>query len=55
MNRTLAGYRMRRRPRPGAANYAGISANRTVWMGMLAGGACAGVAGVNEVAGPLGR
>jgi len=26
-----------------------------VWIAMLAGGACAGIAGVNEVAGPLGQ
>ena len=27
---------------------------RNVWLGMLAGGACAGIAGVGEVAGPIG-
>ncbi|MGE5088964.1 MAG: ABC transporter permease, partial [Candidatus Levyibacteriota bacterium] len=40
---------------PGAATYAGISASRNVWLGMLAGGACAGIAGVNEAAGPIGQ
>jgi simple sugar transport system permease protein len=56
MKRSLAGYQMRVAGlAPGAANYAGISANRTVWISMLAGGACAGIAGVNEVAGPLGQ
>ncbi len=56
MTRSLAGYRMRVAGlAPAAANYAGISASRTVWMGMLIGGACAGLAGVNEVAGPLGQ
>jgi ABC-type uncharacterized transport system permease subunit len=40
---------------PAAANYAGISARRNVWLGMLAGGACAGFAGVGEAAGPIGQ
>ena len=40
---------------PAAANYAGISAHRNIWLGMLAGGACAGIAGVGEAAGPIGQ
>ena len=40
---------------PAAANYAGISARRNVWLGLLAGGACAGIAGVGEAAGPIGQ
>ena len=40
---------------PAAANYAGIDAKRNVWLGMLAGGACAGIAGVGEAAGPIGQ
>jgi hypothetical protein len=40
---------------PAAANYAGISSSRNVWLGMLIGGACAGLAGVGEVAGPIGQ
>jgi simple sugar transport system permease protein len=40
---------------PAAANYAGIDANRNIWLGMLAGGACAGLAGVGEAAGPIGQ
>jgi simple sugar transport system permease protein len=40
---------------PAAALYAGISAPRTIWLGMLIGGACAGLAGVHEVAGPIGQ
>lgn len=40
---------------PAAANYAGISANRNIWLGLLIGGACAGIAGVNEAAGPIGQ
>jgi ABC-type uncharacterized transport system permease subunit len=56
MHRSLAGFRMRVAGlAPAAAVYAGVSPQRTVWIGMLAGGACAGVAGVNEIAGPLGQ
>jgi simple sugar transport system permease protein len=40
---------------PAAANYAGISAKRNVWLGMLIGGATAGIAGVGEAAGPIGQ
>ena len=54
--RTLAGFRMRVAGlAPRAASYAGISAGRTVWIGMLAGGATAGIAGVCEIAGPIGQ
>jgi general nucleoside transport system permease protein len=38
-----------------AGRYAGFSARRAVWVGMLAGGALAGVAGMTEVAGPMGQ
>jgi general nucleoside transport system permease protein len=38
-----------------AARYAGFSLTRTIWWGMLAGGVTAGLAGVGEVAGPLGQ
>jgi len=38
-----------------AARYAGIRANRMTWLSLLIGGAAAGVAGVNEVAGPIGQ
>lgn len=56
MAKSLAGYQMRVAGlAPAAANYAGISAGRTVWMGMLIGGACAGIAGLNEAAGPIGQ
>ncbi len=40
---------------PAAARYAGFSANRAVWLSLLIGGACAGLAGVGEIAGPIGR
>ena len=54
--RTLTGFRMRVAGlAPRAASYAGISAPRTVWIGMLVGGATAGIAGVGEVAGPIGQ
>ncbi len=56
VRRSLAGFQMRVAGlAPAAASYAGISVTRTVWIGMLAGGACAGIAGVNEIAGPLGQ
>jgi general nucleoside transport system permease protein len=56
MRRSLAGFQMRVAGlAPAAANYAGISARRTVWFGMLIGGACAGLAGVSEVSGPIGQ
>ncbi len=37
----------------GAARYAGFNTARAVWIGMLAGGFTAGIAGVGEIAGPL--
>jgi general nucleoside transport system permease protein len=56
MQRSLIGFQMRVAGlAPAAANYAGISASRTVWLGMLIGGATAGIAGVNEAAGPIGQ
>ncbi|MEO8754279.1 MAG: ABC transporter permease [Casimicrobiaceae bacterium] len=56
MRKSLNGYQMRVAGlAPAAANYAGISSRRTVWLGMLIGGACAGLAGVGEVAGPIGQ
>ncbi|MBK9703326.1 MAG: ABC transporter permease [Betaproteobacteria bacterium] len=54
--KSLVGFQMRVAGlAPAAANYAGISATRTIWLGMLIGGACAGVAGVGEAAGPVGQ
>ena len=56
MQKSYVGYQMRVAGlAPAAAHYAGISAPRTVWLGMLIGGACAGLAGVGEVAGPIGQ
>ena len=56
MEKSFVGYQMRVAGlAPAAAHYAGISSPRTVWIGMLFGGACAGLAGVGEVAGPIGQ
>ena len=38
-----------------AARYAGFSAKKMVWIGLLSGGGMAGVAGMSEVAGPMGQ
>ena len=54
--KSLVGFQMRVAGlAPAAANYAGISAKRNVWLGMLIGGAAAGLAGVGEAAGPIGQ
>src|SRR5207244_11657477 len=42
-------------PPPAPATYAATPARRTVWLGMLIGGATAGIAGVGEAAGPIGQ
>jgi len=56
IERSFLGYQMRVAGlAEAAARYAGFSAGRTVWIGMLAGGAAAGIAGVGEVAGPIGQ
>jgi len=53
--RTAAGFRMRVSGlAPAAARYAGFSTGATVWLGMLIGGGAAGLAGILEVAGPIG-
>jgi len=56
MYRSFAGFQMRvaGEAEP-AARYAGFSAKRTIWTGLLAGGAMAGIAGMSEVAGPMGQ
>ncbi len=38
-----------------AARYAGFSAKRMIWVGLLCGGGMAGLAGMSEVAGPMGQ
>ena len=56
MNRSYAGFRMRvAGEAPDAARYAGFSAHRMIWTGLLLGGAAAGLAGMGEVAGPMGQ
>jgi simple sugar transport system permease protein len=56
LGKSYVGYQMRVTGlADAAARYAGFSARRTIWIGMLAGGGAAGLAGVGEVAGPLGQ
>jgi simple sugar transport system permease protein len=56
MNRSFLGYQMKVAGQAeNAGRYAGFSAKRTIWLGMLAGGALAGIAGMAEVAGPVGQ
>lgn len=38
-----------------AATYAGFKYNKLVWIGLLCGGAAAGIAGVGEICGPIGQ
>ena len=40
---------------PRAARYAGFGENGAIWIGLLTGGAAAGIAGFFEMAGPLGQ
>ena len=40
---------------PGAAGYAGFSAKKAVWISLLLAGFAAGIAGMSEVAGPIGQ
>jgi simple sugar transport system permease protein len=54
--RTFAGYRMTVAGlAPAAAAYAGFGEKRNIWLALLLGGAAAGLAGICEVAGPIGR
>ena len=56
MNHSFTGFRMRvAGEAAAAARYAGFSASRMIWAGLLAGGAAAGIAGMGEVAGPMGQ
>ncbi len=56
LDRTVAGYRLRVVGlAPGAARYAGFSERRAVWFCLLLSGGLAGLAGVCEVAGPIGQ
>ena len=54
--RTFAGYRMTVAGlAPAAAAYAGFGEKRNIWLALLLSGAAAGLAGICEVAGPIGR
>jgi len=56
MNKSFMGYQMKVAGQAEhAGRYAGFSAKRSVWIGMLAGGAMAGIAGIAEVSGPVGQ
>ena len=56
MSRSFLGFQMQVAGEAEAASrYAGFSSRRMIWIGMLAGGAAAGVAGMGEVAGPMGQ
>lgn len=56
MSRSFAGYKVNVVGQAlAAANYAGFSQKRVVWLGFLVGGGLAGLAGLAEVAGPLGQ
>jgi simple sugar transport system permease protein len=56
MQRSFVGFQMRVAGQSAAAaRYAGFPAPRTVWVALVVGGAAAGVAGMAEVAGPMGQ
>ena len=53
---SFAGYRMTvGGAAPAAARFAGFRESRAIWLGLLIGGGCAGLAGMMEAAGPLGQ
>jgi simple sugar transport system permease protein len=56
MNRSFLGFQMQVAGNAkDAARYAGFSAKRMIWIGLLAGGGMAGLAGMSEVSGPMGQ
>ena len=56
LDRSFVGYQMRVGGlADAAARYAGFKSRRMVWLGMLIGGGAAGIAGMGEVAGPIGQ
>lgn len=56
VRRSMIGYKLEvGGTAPNAARYAGFSEKQAVWLSLLIGGAAAGLAGVLEVAGPLGQ
>ncbi len=56
LQRSFMGFQMRvAGESEAAARYAGFAAKRMVWVGFLVGGGLAGIAGMAEVAGPMGQ
>ncbi len=56
VERSMTGYKLEvGGTAPDAARYAGFSEARAIWLSLLIGGTAAGLAGVFEVAGPLGQ
>ena len=56
MFRSFAGFQMQVAGyAKDAARYAGFSAKKMIWIGLLSGGGMAGLAGMSEVAGPMGQ
>lgn len=56
MDRSFAGFQLSVAGlAPGAARYAGYREKRMIWLALLLSGLAAGIAGVTEVAGPLGQ
>ena len=56
LSRTLLGFALRvNGAAPRASAYAGFNQTRLIWFSLLLGGACAGMAGLFEVAGPIGQ
>jgi simple sugar transport system permease protein len=56
LDRSLLGFRLTvAGTAPAAARYAGLNSDRLVWTGFMISGGAAGLAGMLEVAGPLGQ
>jgi simple sugar transport system permease protein len=56
LTRSVIGFQLRVLGQaPRAARFAGFSQNRLIWLSLLTGGGLAGIAGMFEVAGPVGQ
>lgn len=56
MNKSFTGYQMKVTGQAEHAScYAGFDSKHVIWLGMLIGGSMAGIAGMSEVAGPIGQ
>ncbi len=56
LSRTLVGFQLKViGSAPAAGRYTGFSEKRTIWLSLSIGGAAAGLAGIIEVAGPIGQ